>query len=240
MKCVILQPSYIPWRGYFHQIQKCDLFVFYDDVQYDKRGWRNRNRIKTANGPVWLTIPVHASGAQTHRRLICDITIDRSQPWATRHWQTIQRAYKRMPFFDQYADRLQQFFDDPPELLADFVIPLTVEIAGWLGLADRQFLRSSQLSAQGSKTERLLDILQQVGATHYISGPSAKAYIDEGLFDRAGIGLEYMTYEYPEYPQPYSPFNPQVSVLDLLFAVGPEAPKYIWGMEAILSPDQES
>src|SRR5580692_4657424 len=99
MTCVILQPSYIPWRGYFHQIQKADLFVFYDDAQYDKHGWRNRNRIKTPQGPQWLTIPVNKKGNVEHQRAIQEIEICWEQPWNKRHHLTLQHAYKHAPFF---------------------------------------------------------------------------------------------------------------------------------------------
>src|SRR5213596_233516 len=106
MKCVINQPNYNPWRGYFHQIQKADVFVFYDDVQYDKHGWRNRNRIKTANGPVWLTIPVrHKDNIATHQR-ICDTEIVWSARWNVKHWRTIEQAYRNAPFFERYAPLL--------------------------------------------------------------------------------------------------------------------------------------
>jgi len=229
MKCVILQPSYIPWRGYFHQIQKADVFVFYDDVQYDRGGWRNRNRVKTANGPVWLTIPVAKKGSVETGAPIDSIRISWDRPWTKSHWATVQQAYKKAPYFDTYRDLLEDIYGRRPELLADFTIETTVQIAGLLGLSDRSFLRSSQLKADGVKTDRLVSILQQVGATHYISGPSARDYLEKEKLAAAGISLEYMQYDYEPYDQLYPPFEPQVSVIDLLMMTGPEAPRFIWG-----------
>ncbi|KUI15634.1 hypothetical protein AU192_07145 [Mycobacterium lehmannii] len=231
MNCVILQPSYIPWRGYFHQIQKADVFVFYDDVQYDRGGWRNRNRVKTANGSVWLTIPVAKKGSVEAGAAINTIRIDWNRQWTKSHWTTIRQAYSKAPFFETYRGILERIYGRHPELLADFTIESTIEIAGLLGLAGKRFVRSSQLKAEGTKTDRLISILQQVGATHYISGPSARNYLEEDKLAGAGISLEYLDYAYRPYSQLHPPFDPQVSILDLLMMVGPEAPQFIWGDE---------
>lgn len=228
MNCVILQPSYIPWRGYFHQILKSDLFILYDDVQYDKRGWRNRNRIKTARGPQWLTIPVHSKGAQVQHIAINEIRICWDQPWNKDHWNTISLAYRKAPFFDQYAPLVEEFYLRRDEFLADFVIHQTIVLARLLGIEHTTFIRSSSLSGIiGAKTERLINILQNAGADHYISGPAAQDYIEAEKFEQAGISLEYMQYDYPEYPQLYPPFEPQVSILDLLFMTGPNTLRFI-------------
>ena len=229
MTGVILQPSYIPWRGYFHLIQRADVFVFYDDVQYDKHGWRNRNRIKTANGVHWLTIPVRSGGCVTEGREIKAIEIDWHRDWASKHWTTLTQAYsRRAPYFARYAPLLEAFYGRRQELLADFVIDLTVALARELGLEHTRFVRSSELGVKGGRVERLIGILNQVGARRYLSGPSAEAYIDPTLFEAAGIRLEYASYDYPPYEQLHGPYDPQVSILDLLFMRGPEAPKLIW------------
>lgn len=228
MKVVILQPSYIPWRGFFHQIAMADLFVFYDDVQYDKRGWRNRNRIKTPQGPRWLTIPVLSKGAQTQHLPIDRIRICWDTAWNLDHWRAIEHAYRRAPYFGQYAPLLEPLYQGHPDLLVDFTIPLTIELTRLLGIGQTRFLRSSEVSGiSGHKTDRLISLLQAVGGTHYISGPSARDYIEEGKFRDAGIPLEFMVYDYPEYPQRYPPYDPQVSILDLLFMTGPRALSYI-------------
>jgi hypothetical protein len=224
---VILQPSYIPWRGYFHQISKADLFIFYDDVQYDKHGWRNRNQIKTVQGKQWITIPVHSAGV-TQGVPIKDVKIDWSKPWAANHWKALTFSYAKSPFFRQYASLLEPFYQRHDELLVDFTIDLTIALAREMGISHTKFMRSSEIPGiDGQKTDRLIQILTKVGTTHYISGPSARDYIEQDKFDAAGITLEYIVYDYPEYPQLYPPFDPQVSVLDLFFMTGPDALKLI-------------
>jgi hypothetical protein len=224
---VILQPSYIPWRGYFDQIRRADLFVFYDDVQYDKHGWRNRNQIKTAHGKRWLTIPVHAAGA-THGVPIKDVRIDWSKPWADQHLKSLTASYARAPFFRKYLPLIESFYHRTDEHIADFTIATTVALAGELGIRQTQFMRASELEGiQGSRTTRLIEILRRVGADHYISGPSARDYVQTDEFATAGIRLEYMEYEYPEYPQLHPPYDPHVTVLDLLFMTGDRALDFI-------------
>lgn len=228
MKCVIVQPSYIPWRGYFHQIAKADLFVFYDDVGYDRRGWRNRNRVKSANGMQWLSIPVLNKGSRRNHTPICDIEICWDDDWRAKHWRTLEQAYSRAPSFDDYAAEIEPLYRRRDRFLSDFTIAATRTIAGLLGIDDTEFARSSALGASGRKTERLLDLLQRVGATHYITGPTARDYLDEKKLRSAGISVEYMSYRYPPYAQLHGPFDPYVSVLDLLFVAGRDAPRYIW------------
>jgi hypothetical protein len=228
MKCVILQPSYIPWRGYFHQIYKADLFIFYDDVQYDKNGWRNRNQIKTSQGLQWLTIPVHTKGSVPDSIPINKIKISWEKPWNLHHWRGIQFSYRKAPFFDQYSDYFSGVFDRKPEYLSEFTIQTTIELTRILGNNHTKFMRSSEIdSIEGEKTDRLISILRKVRADHYISGPSAKDYIEKDKFDAAGIKLEYMSYNYPKYDQLYPPFESQVSIIDLLFMKGDSSLTFI-------------
>lgn len=227
MNVVILQPSYIPWRGYFDQIRRADLFVFYDDVQYDKRGWRNRNQIKTAHGKQWLTIPVSTANANTRLLSIKDVKIDWSEAWAENHWTRLLYSYKKTPFFDRLTPLLLPFYQRRDTFLADFTIDLTIALSRELGIQHTRFMRSSDIPGiSGEKTGRLIQILQAVGATHYISGPSARDYIELDLFQAANIPLEYMEYDYPEYQQLYPPYDPYISILDLLFMTGPDALSY--------------
>jgi len=232
MKCAIIQPSYIPWKGYFHQIEKADVFIFYDDVQYDKHGWRNRNRIKTHQGVTWLTIPVHSAGVVVEHTPINQVEIDWHRPWQKKHLSAMQQAYSKAPFFTQYRDLLYYFYHDlHPLLLADYTIELTLLLCKELGIKNTTFMRSSDIIAEGHKTERIIRILTQLGVTDYISGPSAKNYIEEELFNIEGITFEYMTYQYPEYTQLYPPFEAQVSIIDLLLMTGPDALSYVRGEE---------
>jgi len=228
MKCVILQPSYIPWRGYFHQIALADIFVFYDDVKYDKNGWRNRNKIKSPNGPLWLTIPVLSKGIETNKTPINEIVIDRSKKWTTKHINAIKTNYSKAPYYSEYASGIFDYLDSNKELLTDITIDLTIHLAKQLGNNKTKFLRSSQIeSIDGHKTDRLIQILKKLNVTEYISGPSAKDYIEDEKFIDAGITLKYMNYSYKDYPQLYPPFDPFVSIIDLLFMTGPDAMQFI-------------
>ncbi len=224
---VVIQPSYIPWRGYFDLIRRSDVFVFYDDVQYDKHGWRNRNRIKTPQGLRWLTIPVHAKGNTLEHRAINEIEMVAESGWNRAHLERLRHSYGKAPHYARYADVLEQLYVRNHALLADFTIESTIAIAGLLGIGDTRFVRSSDFHVSGTKTSRLLNLLRQIGATQYISGPSARSYIDEAEFAQAGITLEYITYGYEPYEQLYPPYESAVSVLDLLFMKGPESARYI-------------
>jgi WbqC-like protein family len=219
---VVLQPSYLPWRGYFDLVDRADVFVFYDDVQYDKHGWRNRNRIKTAHGPAWITVPVHSRGAVETGTPIAAIEVDHRRDWVRSHLETLRHAYGRQPFYARYAPLLATVLEKRHARLADLTIELTIAVARELGSTAR-FVRSSELPVQGSKNDRLLDVLGRIGATRYISGPSARAYIAPERFAEAGIVLEFITYDYPEYAQPHPPYDPAVSIVDALFALGPTA-----------------
>jgi hypothetical protein len=237
---VILQPSYVPWRGFFDLIHRADVFVFYDDVQYDKHGWRNRNRIKTPAGPQWLTIPVSSKGNVVSGLLLSDARITWTQDWPKKHAMTLRQCYRKAPCFARYEPMLEAFYAARPERLIDFTIPTTLALAEALGISGTRFVRSSELGVTGGRTERLVRILEQVSATRYISGPSARDYLDEAVFAEAKIGLEYMIYEYPEYEQLHPPYDPGVSVLDLLFMKGPEAGAYIWGSAPARAPRPEA
>ena len=227
MIAVILQPSYIPWRGYFDQIRQADLFIFYDDVQYDKHGWRNRNQIKTPRGKQWLTVPVHSRGTQVKKISINAIRIVQESSWNADHFKTLEYAYNKAPYYKKYLPLLEQFYRRNDEFLADFTIDFTIALARELGIEHTSFMRSSELDGiDGQKTDRLIQILKRVGAAHYISGPSAQDYVEAEKFAAENITLEYIQYSYPEYPQLYPPYDPFVSILDLLFMTGPQALQY--------------
>lgn len=227
MNVVILQPSYIPWRGYFDQIRRADLFIFYDDIQYDKHGWRNRNQIKTHQGNQWLTIPVHTKGV-TQGVPIKDVRIDWSKPWAKSHLKSLTISYSKAPHFKGYLPLLEEIYQRRDEFLADFTIETSIVLARELGFTSTRFMRSSELSSiEGQKTDRVINVLKQVGATHYICGPSASSYMEPEKFSKADITFEYMEYSFPEYPQLYPPYDPYVSILDLMFMTGSKAIEHI-------------
>lgn len=229
MNCAIMQPSYIPWRGFFHLVHRSDVFVHFDETQYTRRSWRNRNRIKGPESVRWITIPVHSKGFQTKRIPIRDIRVNWSTRWNVSHREILHQTYRAAPFYRRYSAVLDQWYAREPEFLADFTIDLIQSLAAELGVRKVAFVRSSELDAGGEKTERVVSIMRQVGADHLVNGPTARAYTDHELLREAGLSWEYMDYRYPEYPQLHRPFDAHVSVLDLLLMVGPEAPRYIWG-----------
>jgi len=222
---VILQSNYIPWKGYFDLIHDADLFIFLDDVQYTKNDWRHRNKIKTSKGVEWLSVP---AGERTDR-LICEVELSDSS-WQAKHWRTLVQNYSRSPYFEHYRPLfeplyMQTAWDSLSQLNQKFV----QLISGELGITT-EFRDSRYYHAEGSKQEKLLNLLYKAGGTRYISGPAAKDYIDPEKFVSAGIDLVWKDYSgYPEYPQSFPPFEHGVTVLDLLFNVGPSAPDYIWG-----------
>jgi hypothetical protein len=228
LSCVILQPSYIPWRGYFDMIYKSDIFVFYDDVQYDKHGWRNRNRIKTSSGSRWITIPVYAKNNIQQNIPINQVRIDWSQKWNQAHHDILRQSYKSAPYYKKYELLLKQLYNRKDPFLADFTIEFIKVLSQELGIRKTEFLRSSTLKVNGKKTDRLAEILLRLGATHYITGPSAKDYLEVDKLNSLGITVEFMSYNYPEYHQFHGPYDPQISILDLLFMVGPQVQNYIW------------
>jgi hypothetical protein len=221
----IVQSCYVPWKGFFDLIGQCDEYVIFDSVQYVKRHWHNRNRIKTANGVEWLTIPVVSKGR--FEQPINEVEIEK--PWADKHWRTLELAYKRAPFFQHYAPTIKGWYElaDKKTRLTDVNAVFLSGICGMLGLKTR-ITHDTDYPAEGVKTERLLGIVRAAGADRYLSGPSARAYFDEPAFKAAGVMPEWMDYSgYPEYPQLHGDFEHAVSVLDLLFNTGPDAPRYL-------------
>lgn len=225
-RIAIVQSSYIPWKGYFDLIRAVDEFILLDDVQFTRRDWRSRNQIKTQQGLTWLTIPVRSKGL--YLQLIQDTVI--SEPrWAEKHWATLRASYARAPHFRKYVEVLEPLYArlGEEERLSAVNHRLIATICGLLGIAT-PISWSSDYGASSGKNERLVELCAKAGATHYLSGPSAREYIDEGMFAQAGISVEFADYTgYPEYPQPFPPFEHHVSVLDLLFCTGPEATRYL-------------
>ncbi|NMA06192.1 MAG: WbqC family protein [Ruminococcaceae bacterium] len=229
MKSVaMLQPNYIPWKGVFDMINRVDIFVFYDDVQFTKRDWRSRNKIPTSNGDVWLTVPVLTKGRMD--QLICEAEIDTSVNWQKKHHKTLTLTYAKSPFLSKYEQLLFDFYFEKTWInLSEMNIFMTKYICNILGIRTR-FYKSSDLNCQGDKDgEKVISICKKLGCNHFINGPAAKAFTDEQKYADAEIELEYMSYEYPIYNQLYKPFNHHVTVLDMLFNLGDKTADYIWG-----------
>ena len=217
---VVLQPGYLPWLGFFDQLRRADVFVYYDDVQYDKHGWRNRNRIKTQAGPHWLTVPVLHSGLRSPK--ILDVEIDQRAPWARKHVDSIRQAYARAPFLKRYLPGLEALLLARWERLVDLDIACAGLMAEWFGLR-RRIERSSTLGVEGERGDRLVSICRHFGASTYVSGDSAQGYLDVALFERHGIAVEWQRFVHPVYPQLHGAFAPYLSALDLLLNCGDEA-----------------
>jgi hypothetical protein len=224
-KVAIVQSNYIPWKGYFDLINSVDEFILYDDMQYTRRDWRNRNVIKTSQELIWLTIPVQAKGKYLQK--IRETVISEPE-WGRRHWKTIVHNYSKAEYFRCYEQRFEELYLGCQEtFLSGINYRFLAALCQILGIKTTLSWSMDYQLIEG-KTERLIDLCHQAGATVYISGPSAKGYLDETLFGEAGIAVQYMNYaNYPEYGQLFPPFVHQVSIIDLIFNAGPNAPGYM-------------
>jgi hypothetical protein len=217
---VVLQPGYLPWLGFFDQLLRSDIFVLYDDVQFDKNGWRNRNRIKSPTGPHWLTVPVRIRSL-TQR--ILETQIDDRQPWARKHLGTIKQFYAGAPFLKRYLPELEELLAGRRwDRLIDLDVAVIQLFCAWLRI-ERQMVRASELGIGGERSERLLNICRHLGARRYLSGNAAQSYLDVELFVRHGIEVKFQNYEHPVYPQQHGQFVPLLSALDLLLNCGDES-----------------
>lgn len=223
-KVAIIQSNYIPWKGYFDMIGLADEFIIYDEVQYTKNDWRNRNRIKTRQGIQWITIPVFQ---RSLLQKISETEVTNSH-WGIKHWQTIRGNYAKAPFFKIISPELEEFYTTTRlSNLSDINTYLLKKVCTLLGIKTR-ISNSADYDLHGDPTERLVGLCKQVGADRYLSGPSARAYLKESLFSEEGVTIEWMTYDgYPEYPQLFGPFTHQVSIIDLLFNAGTNASHYM-------------
>lgn len=219
MRVGIIQSNYLPWRGYFDFIDDVDLFVVHDDLQFTKGDWRNRNRIMTATGPRWITVPVH----YTHTaQLICDTRIDYSRHWQREHRNAIEASLGKAPYLDDVFGLLQPAWNAQHDTISGLNVALMTAICRYLQIGT-PLRMSSEFQLRASRTERLIELLTAVGATTYLSGPTARAYLEERLFDDAGIRLEYKEYVYPPYRQPWEPFEHALSIVDTIANCGPAA-----------------
>lgn len=224
-KIGIIQPNYIPWRGYFDFIHEVDIFVFLDDVQYTRQDWRNRNRINTINGnTIWLSVPIIGGINQ----LIKDVIIDNSQNWIRKHLDSIKQNYGKATYFNEYFELIENELSKQYESLSDLDISLTKTLSDRLKITT-EFINSSTIPSEGTKDVKLIQIVKHLKGDLYLSGPAAKDYIQPKLWEDAGVTIAYKEYpRYLEYPQISTPFEPAVSIIDLLFMVGPKANDYIW------------
>lgn len=214
---VVLQPGYLPWLGFFDQLVRSDIFVYYDDVQFDKHGWRNRNRIKSPNGPHWLTVPVLNKGKFGQTNL--DVEIDNRQSWARKHIATIRQFYAKSPYLKLYLPELEDVLLSRWNNLVELDLAVVDLMCIWLKIK-RKIVRSSELGVTGTQSKRLLRFCQHFGATNYLSGDSAINYLDVDLFASSGIRIEWQKFSHPVYPQLHGEFVPYLSALDMILNMG--------------------
>jgi hypothetical protein len=224
-KIAISQSNYIPWKGYFDMIAAVDEFILYDDMQYTRRDWRNRNQIKTAQGTQWLTVPVKVKGKYDQK--IRDTEIDGAD-WALTHWKVLAQNYRRAPHFKELATLIEPLYlGQTYSLLSQLNRKFIETICNYLDI-NTVISNSWDYQLVEGKTERLADLCAQAGGKEYISGPAAKDYVDESVFENKGIRLTWFNYAgYPEHPQLWGEFTHGVSIIDLLFNCGKDTPRYM-------------
>jgi len=242
VQAVILQSGYIPWLGYFDLIEKADVFVFLDDVQWTTRDWRNRNRVRTSEGWTWLTVPVQSSKPH-YEYSVKDVEIDNSRNWQEKHLRTLKSWYKKTPYFDEVYSLIDSTLCKKQKFVVDLNYELIFGICNYIGLKGTKFLFSQEMSISREikKTEKLIGILEEIGGVaSYISGPSAKSYLEKSKFEGKGIKVEWHDYQHPYYRQNTwgsNIFIPYLSIIDLLFNHGEESLEILSGTKTVAKPE---
>ncbi len=215
VKAVITQPTYLPWMGYFGMIDAADIFVFFDDVQFVSRSWQCRNKIKTFDGAMWLSVPAaKESGQKIH-----EVKINNKLRWQDQHWKSIKHHYTKTPHFKKYESFFKEVYAQEWKSLSELNIAIIKRMAEILKL-NVKFVNASELNAEGAKTDRLISVLQKIGADEYIANPASKCYIEPEKFEKAGISLYWYEFEHPSYQQQFGKFRSHLSAIDLLFNCG--------------------
>ncbi len=224
MSVVISQPMLFPWVGMLEQIRLADSYVHYSDVQFSKGSFVNRVQVKTAQGTKWMTIPVSITLGQR----IDATRIDESRDWRQSHLAMLTDAYGRCPHFDDMMAIVCSVYGDAAADIGSLSEASVMAVCRYFGLErDRTFLRSGALGIEGASSRRVLDIVLALGGRRYVTGHGARNYLDHGLFEEAGVRVEYMDYQRLPYPQQHGQFTPYVSVLDLIANCGPEGRRFI-------------
>ncbi len=227
-----VQPSYLPWLGYFEQIHRADLFIFFDELQYEKYSWRNRNKIKIKDRWAWLIVPVVSQNL--YGKAIHEVEIDPHSNWQAKHWRSLVHHYGGAPYFKEYQERLEPFYRKPWTRLSELNIALTRELCAILGI-DTPTVVSSEIELErkfsaahpeGDATDRIVFACEELKANAFYEGLAGKNYIDEKKFADRSIRLEYQDYDHPVYKQRGDPFISHLSVVDLLFNCGPASRRW--------------
>jgi hypothetical protein len=222
MRVTIHQPEHLPWLGFIDKARRADQLVLLDDVQFRKNYFQNRNRIRSADGSEWVTVPVLTKGRSTDEIRQIEINNAGAPRWRQKYWLTIEQRYRTAPFWRSYAPPLQTIFEREWPLLAELNIELIRLLFSFFDVR-ANVVRSSSFGVTGEKSERLLRVCQAAGASEYLSGVSGREYLDLASFDRAGIAVSFQEFHHPIYRQLYEPFVPLLSCIDLLFMHGPES-----------------
>jgi hypothetical protein len=223
MICAVHQPNFIPYLGFFHKAGRSDVFILYDTAQYSKNDFTNRNRIKTPQGPLWLTVPVSLHLGER----IGEVKTAPVATFCDKHLKTIAGAYKKAPFFADIFPLIEQAYAAPLERIVDLTIPLIRAILGRLFPRVKIVLSSEmELDLNLKSTEALVVMMQKVGADTYLSGPGAREYLEEAQFEHVGVKVEWQEFHHPSYPQLWGgDFVANLSVIDALFMLGFEGVK---------------
>lgn len=219
MIVAIHQPQYLPWLGYFDKIERCDTFVFLDNVQFKKNEWQNRNKIKTAEKWQWLSVPVIHKFPQN----INDVEINNTVPWGKKHLNALITNYSKAPFFKEHIEFFEETYEREWRLLSDINVHIIRYLVKALGISGKKLELASQYESREGRTERLLDLCHRLGADGYLSGKDGAKYLDVEEFEKRGIRVIFQDYEHPSYSQLFGDFEPYLSVIDLLFNCGPES-----------------
>ena len=221
---VISQPTYLPWLGYFRIMKEADVFVFLDNVQFEHRSWQCRNRIKSAAGNLWLTVPTHHEA----KSKIFDVDIDNTKPWTRQHWNAMKTSYGKAPYFKTYSPFFKLVYEREWTKLAELNIYIAQYLAAQLGLSPI-FVQASKIGLEGKRTQLLLELCKMFDADRYLSSIGARDYMREDgaaeIFDKEGIKVEFLEVNTITYPQLFGEFIPGLSAIDCLFNCGSHAMK---------------
>jgi len=223
MILAVMQPTYLPWLGYFDLIDQSHVFVFHDNVQFEKQSWQQRNRIKTSQGGQWLSVPVYQSSTQTIIE-VSIVQIGTIADWRRKHWKSLATSYQKAPFWSTYGPVLEEVYQRKWEKLSELNIHLIHLFSRWLGLSSRVVRASELPSLPLARAERLVALCKMFEADVYLSPAGSRSYLEsDELFQKNGISLVFQQYDHPEYPQLHGGFISHLSVLDLLMNCGPSA-----------------
>ena len=218
MKGIILQPTYLPWMGYFEMIASCDIYIAFDSAQFTRKTFDHRNKIKTANGVIYLSVPVQKAPQNTRT---CDIKISYEQGNPLeKHWKTIKLAYKKAPYFEKYRSLFEEFYSKKYILLRDLNVDMIKLICSILGIKTKIIFSSSLSDKNTKKTERVINLCKQAQITHLYDAQGAEKILDKSLFKKEGILIDFQDFKHPKYPQLWGEFVPYLSVIDLIFNQG--------------------